>query len=227
MTTTNITSFKSIDKHVFVAYLDPKDTDSGSIFQNLATRNHHRSSFGIVTDARLAKAEKVHVPSIVVYKTSERAEETFTGEWRLKTLEAFVETVSKPLIEDLSRRNEMKYLQAGKSLLYIFAETSAERLYYQTLLQPLAKKYNEYISFVTIDAVEYVHMAPGLGIVTKAFPAAALQNPTFGQVFPYEIGKEIYVEGLEEWILGIVGGKVQPWSGHSDERSKSGSKDEL
>ena len=227
----NMASFKNIDEHVFVAHLTSDDTTSQSLFKSLAARNYHRFSFGLASNVRLAKAENVPIPSIVAYHHSEGGKEFFSGDWQLKTLAEFVERAATPLIGELTRRNELKYLQAGKSLLYLFASTSSERSHYQEILKPLAKKYKDYINFVTIDALEYAHMAPGLGLKEGAVPALALLNPMFGQVFPFQAeqgGKKIDLEVLEEWMLDIVGGKVKPWvdsgAGDADNRSR---KDEL
>jgi protein disulfide-isomerase A1 len=227
----NRASFKIIDEYVFIAYLAPDDTASKSLFESLAARNHHRFSFGLASDVRLAKAENVPVPSIVAYHQSEGGKEILSGDWQLKTLADFVERTTAPLIGELTRRNELKYLQAGKSLLYIFASASSERSHYQDMLKPLAKKYKDYINFVTIDAMEYAHMAPGLGLKDDSFPAVALLNPMFGQVFPFQAeksGKEISLEVLEGWVLDIVGGKVKPWtSSNADGGNEGLRRDEL
>ena len=122
----------------------------------------------------------------------------------------------------------MRYLEAGKSLIYILAVAPSERLQYQSLFKPLAKKYREYINFVTVDAVVYAHMAPGLGLDAGKFPALALQNPMFGQVFPFERSRHISVEEVESWVLKIVGGQVLPWNGASGRDGNQGVvKDEL
>jgi len=74
----------------------------------------------------------------------------------------------------------------------------------------MAKKYQEYLSFVTIDAGEYAHMAPALGLKAGMFPALAVQNPMYGQVFPYDQQRVITAEAVESFILDIVQGRVQP-----------------
>jgi protein disulfide-isomerase A1 len=103
------------------------------------------------------------------------------------------------------------YLKAGKSLVYYFARTEEERNEYRTLLKPLAKKYKEYLSFVTVDAVEYGHMIPTLGLQDGSSPALAVFNPMYGQAFPYDQGRKIKPEAVESFVLDIVQGKVQPY----------------
>ena len=226
---TDVSGFKIIDEHVFIACLNPEDADIKSIYEELAGRNHHRFTFGIVTDTSLATAENIHSLSFLGYHSVGAGQEALTGEWRLRSLEAFVERTTLPLIGELTRRNEMKYLQAGKSLLYILAEKAEERLQFQALFNSLAKKYEEYINFVTVDAVDYTHMPAGLGLGEKMYPALALLNPMCGQVFPLRSGARIDLEGVEGWILDIVGGEVEPWKGlqESDDGDHRDTKDEL
>jgi len=80
-------------------------------------------------------------------------------------------------------------------------------------------KYEEYISFVTIDATEYSHMATGLGLEDGVFPALALHNPPLGQVFPFDQRRVITQESVDNFVLDIVQGNIQPGaSGAGKER---------
>lgn len=112
--------------------------------------------------------------------------------------------------------------QAGKSLVYIFALTERERDGYRLALTTLAKKYQEYLSFVIIDALEYASMAPALGLEAGIFPALAVQNPMLGQVFPFDQRRKITPDAVERFVLDIVQGKTKPagsdrdWMVHDD-----------
>ena len=76
-------------------------------------------------------------------------------------------------------------------------------------------------------------MAPGLGLNSERFPALALQNPIFGQVFPFEEKREISGEAVGEWVLDIVAGRVAPWASQNSVGTgksggqESGMRDEL
>jgi protein disulfide-isomerase A1 len=115
----------------------------------------------------------------------------------------------------------MHILQAGKSLIYIFTLTESERSAYRASLKPLAKKYQEYLNFVTIDAVEYAYMAPMLGLEAGVFPALAVQNPMLGQVFPYDQQRTITAEAVESFILDIVQGRVQSSTGGAERKGSA------
>lgn len=100
--------------------------------------------------------------------------------------------------------------KAGKSLVYIFALTERERDGYRSTFTALAKKYQEYLNFVIIDAVEYASMAPALGLEAGVFPAMAVQNPMLGQVFPFDRKRKITPDAAETFVLDIVQGKTKP-----------------
>jgi protein disulfide-isomerase A1 len=82
-------------------------------------------------------------------------------------------------------------------------------------MRPVAKMYKEYLSFVTVDANEYSDLTVPLGLTPGDFPALAVQNPMYGQVFPYALGAEISPETVGAFVMDIVQGKVKPWDGQS------------
>jgi protein disulfide-isomerase A1 len=221
----NITTFTSIDETVFIAYILAGDEALKSTFTELATRHHDKYTFGIATQT----AASMTLPSIVCHQWREEEEKVFSTQASIDALEKFIEEATAPTIGEFTRRNEMKYmkvrthphsgyrqhtniyLKAGKSLVYYFARTEDERNEYKALLKPLAKKYKEYLSFVTVDAVEYEHMIPALGLQDGSLPALAVFNPMYGQAFPYDQGRKIKPEAVESFVLDIVQGKVQPY----------------
>ena len=106
----SLPSFKYIDEDVFVAYMDPKDTELKSRFTTLAAHNRATFTFGIVSDAALARDEKVTLGCVVRYKVGED-EQTLCGQSRIDILQDFVEKSTAPLIGEMTRRNQLKYLQ--------------------------------------------------------------------------------------------------------------------
>lgn len=99
---------------------------------------------------------------------------------------------------------------------------------YVAFMRPLAKKFAEYLVFVTVDAAEYGDMLPMLGLAMTTHsgggaPALAVQNPAYGQVFPFR-GATISPQTVEQFVMDIVGGKVKPWDGVLEEE-KGGNPD--
>jgi protein disulfide-isomerase A1 len=114
------------------------------------------------------------------------------------------------------------FLQSGKSLVFFFATTSAEREAYVEKMRPVAKIYKEYLSFVTVDANEYADLAVPLGLIPGEFPGLSVQNPMYGQVFPFDSGKEITPETVGGFVMDIVQGRVKPWDGQSRHKGTQG-----
>jgi protein disulfide-isomerase A1 len=77
-------------------------------------------------------------------------------------------------------------------------------------LKPLARKFKEYLNFVTVDTAEYGHMLPALGLKDSGFPALAVFNPMYVQAFPHDQDKEITPQVVESFVMDIIQGKVQP-----------------
>ncbi|KAE8453967.1 hypothetical protein EG329_007743 [Mollisiaceae sp. DMI_Dod_QoI] len=217
----NITTFLSSDETIFIAYTTPEDNHLQSTFAALASRNHDKYAFGIATDMSLANAAGITLPSVVCIKPGEGEQEVLSGEAGIDAMEKFIETATAPTIGEFTRRNEMKYMKAGKSLVYFFAKSEAERDAYKASLKPVAKKFKEYLSFVTVDAEEYGHMLPALGHAKASLPAVSVFNPMYGQVFPFAKGKKITAESVEGFVMDIVQGKVQP-SAPGGEQEKVG-----
>lgn len=106
-------------------------------------------------------------------------------------------------------------LQSGKSLVYFFATSLNEREAFVNEMRPVAKMYKEYLNFVTVDATEYADFAVPLGLTPGTFPALAVQNPMYGQTFPYDSGAGITAESIGAFVMDIVQGRVKPWDGKS------------
>ncbi len=211
-----------------IAYIPDEQRALKSACIELAYRNHDKFTFGIVKDKSLTRTENVQVPSVVVHKSREAEQEVLPGPSGIDVLEKFLETATAPPIGEFTRRNELKYMkaslallsskifqliiqsQAGKSLVYYFAHNPQDLDNYREALKPLAKKFKEYLNFVTVDAVEYGHMLPVLGLKNSGFSALAVFNPMYGQAFPHDQKKEITPQVVESFVMDIVQGKVQP-----------------
>lgn len=79
------------------------------------------------------------------------------------------------------------------------------------IIRPVAKKYKEFLSFVTVDSIEYGAMTNVLGLPADEYPALAVENPARGQIFPFT-EESITPEAVDQFVLDIAGGKVKPWS---------------
>ncbi|KAI1337370.1 ER-resident thioredoxin [Xylariaceae sp. FL0016] len=211
-------TFPSIDETVFLAHVNPRDEHIEAGYKAIASQYRDRASFGAT--------ETSGSSNIVCYNNQDEQQLTISDLTAIETMPNFIQKCLEPLIGEFTRANEMKYLQAGKSLVFYFAGTAREREAFVGMMRPVAKMYNEYLNFVTVDANEYADLAVPLGLVPDSFPALSVQNPMFGQVFPYPTDAKIVPETVGGFVMDIVQGKVKPWDGQVRGR-RQGSHDEL
>ncbi|KAK8108297.1 uncharacterized protein PG998_010310 [Apiospora kogelbergensis] len=205
-----VTAFQGVDEDVVVmAQLHPtRDAHLQTLFAAVAARHWDRASFGTVSS--------ISPGAVVCYNNRDRAGQPPTILQDMTAVDAipnFVEKCMAPLIGEFSRRTEGGLLNSGKSLVYYFAETPAEREAYAAAMRAVARKYEEYLLFVTVDAGEYADMLPMLGLRREVLPAVAVQNPSYGQVFPYDQANELSAARIEQFVTQIASGKVTPWDG--------------
>ncbi|KAK8038493.1 protein disulfide-isomerase [Apiospora rasikravindrae] len=204
-----VTAFQSADDVVVMAQLHPtRDAHLQTLFRAVADRYWDRASFGTIASISPA--------AVVCYSNRDRAGEPpaiLSDMTAVDAIPKFVEKCMAPMIGELTRKTEGKYLQSGKSLVYYFSPYALEREEYVASMRTVARKYEEYLLFVTVDAEEYADMVSMLGLRPEALPAVAVQNPMYGQVFPYDQKKELSPQSIEKFVTQIASGKVKPWDG--------------
>jgi protein disulfide-isomerase A1 len=98
--------------------------------------------------------------------------------------------------------------------VHYFVASEAQRQAYLREMRPLAKKYREYLSFTTIDVAEYADMQASLGLrPSSSGGGLAVQNPSNGDVFPYQGAEAISLPVVEQFLVDIIQGQVKPWKG--------------
>jgi protein disulfide-isomerase A1 len=94
----------------------------------------------------------------------------------------------------------------------------AERDEYVAEMKPLARKYEEYLHFVTTDTGEYPDAAGMMGL-KQGSRGLSVQNPNNGDVYPYTRKERLSVGTVETFLVDIIQGKVQRWrpgTGHDE-----------
>ncbi|KAI0133370.1 hypothetical protein F4776DRAFT_664129 [Hypoxylon sp. NC0597] len=209
-----ITAFQSSDDYAVVARINAQDPHIKTIYNTLASQYRDRLSFG--------SAETQAASAVSCYNNRDGQQFTVSDLSSIDALPKLIESCLTPVIGEFTRASEMKYLQSGKSLVFYFTTTPQERDTYVDLMRSVAKMYKEYLSFVTVDAGEYGDLAAPLGLASV--PGLSVQNPMFGQVFPYPREKNITPEAVGGFLMDIVQGRVKPWDGtiSTDEASRYG-----
>ncbi|KAL8369837.1 hypothetical protein RB595_000265 [Gaeumannomyces hyphopodioides] len=199
----NITSFIGVDDVVLVAQLEPQDRVLEQAFLLLAGRFRDRYSFAVGPPPE-------HARSSVGCFNNREGEQRSSAEFDVVgSLERFVALCAKPVIVELTRRNEMENMQLSKSLVHYFISSDADRGEYLAEMRPLAQKYREYLQFTTIDVNEYPEMLAPLGQAPGASKGLSVFNPSNGDVFPYTGGQALSAAVVEAFLMDIISGKVQ------------------
>ncbi|KAM0276607.1 hypothetical protein ACHAQH_006564 [Verticillium albo-atrum] len=203
-------SFAQGDDVVFMAQIG-SGAENDNIYEryiDLADEYRDRHSFGLRrTDEPTSNIRCFQNLDHQVHITSE-----------LETVEsmgAFLKKCTTLLIPEMTRRNEMEILSSGRSVVYYASPSPADRQAHTDATRPLAQKYGEYLVFVTVDSSAYPEMVAGLGLAGgAAAKGLSVQNPRMGQVFPLP-GSDggFEQEALDQFIVAISEGKVEPWNG--------------
>lgn len=208
-----VQNFAPSDEYVIIARINPQDPHIKTAYEALASQYRDRLSFGLVTP-------KAAATTVSCYNNRDSQQFATSDLSAIDALPKLISDCLEPVIGEFTRASEIKYLQSGKSLVFYFAGASSERDAYVDAMRSVAKMYKEYLLFVTVDANEYGDLAEPLGLRAGKFPALSVQNPMFGQVFPYSGGREIKPEAVGGFLMDIVQGKVKPWDGTMEGEDK-------
>jgi len=210
LTKETIEDFKKQDKVVLVAYFAADDKASNTTFTSVAEKLRDSYLFGASSDAELAKAEGVSLPSVVLYKSFDEGKNVFEEALDADAIENFAKVKSIPLIGEVGPETYAGYMETGIPLAYIFAETEEERTKLATELKDVAEKHRGAVSFATIDAKAFGAHAGNLNLKADQWPAFAIQDTVNNKKFPYDQDSKITADLIGKFIQDYVDGKVEP-----------------
>lgn len=202
--------FKKADKVVVVAYIAADDKTSTETFAAIAQELRNTYPFGSALDVKLAEAEGVTAPAIVVYKSFDEGKNTHSEKFDAEEIKKFIQTAATPLIGEVGPDTYAGYMSAGIPLAYIFAGTQEERDTLSAALKPIAEEFKGKINFATIDSDTYGAHAGNLNLDGEKFPAFAIQETVKNQKFPFDQTKEITHANIAKFVKDFAGGKVEP-----------------
>ncbi|UNI19871.1 Protein disulfide-isomerase [Purpureocillium takamizusanense] len=219
-------AFASSDSVVFIAHLGRGgDSSTATRLSSLADAYRDRYSFGI---AQGSPSD----PSVLrCYNNEDGMQHQGADLDQLGALEALLEVCVEPLIPEMSRRNELKYTQASRSIVYFLSSDTGEREAYVAAMRPLAKRLREYLQFVTVDSGEFPDMSHALGVAANR--GLVVENLHTGQVYPFRAAeRELRAtasaqhriptpDAVEDFITAIAQGQIEPWNGRYDDGEES------
>jgi hypothetical protein len=101
------TEFQKADDVVFVAQINPKDELVAAAYKSIAHRYMDRASFGFM--------ETSEETTVICYKNRDEDQSIVADFTAVDTLDVFVVNCLTPLIEEFSRRNELKYFEVSQT----------------------------------------------------------------------------------------------------------------
>ncbi|KAF2872395.1 thioredoxin-like domain-containing protein [Massariosphaeria phaeospora] len=207
----DISSFKTIDDIVIIAYLRPHQDSLLSVFRSVAARNNENFVFGYSLETQTADNEGLAMPAIVAYRNADGDNKVLNGHFKEGDVESLLENARKSVIGEVTERNLAEYMVPAKLTLYIFTSTSGSATRLRHDLTPLAKKFEKFVIFGVADATEYAPMAKSFGLSNEgetAFPALAIHAPMNDNVFTYRQGQRIEKGVVEDMLTTILQGKA-------------------
>lgn len=104
-----LTSFKSVDEIVIIAYFRPDQEALRETFSSAASKHHGSFVFGYVDDMSTADAEGRAMPSIVAYR-SDGNNKIINGYFNEESIEKLLEMSKVNIIGEFSERVQESYM---------------------------------------------------------------------------------------------------------------------
>ncbi|KAI6282468.1 hypothetical protein MCOR27_003702 [Pyricularia oryzae] len=215
------------DEAVFIAYAPTQE--QRALIQYAAVRYRDEFTFGLVANPALIPGEATESPPIPVV-LCHRSNDAATSRLPLAEdsstpkssddLAAFIEEASRPTIAELTVSTHARSLARGAPIVYIFAQTTAERASLRTSLHRLATGYRDSLTIVTVNPAEFPDLPGKLGLcgaaagdeIVEGRPAGALHQLSKDRVYPYPCGRPVDPRSIQQWGLDVFQGRVKPWT---------------
>ncbi|OJD17808.1 protein disulfide-isomerase domain [Emergomyces pasteurianus Ep9510] len=210
VTADNIEDVKTLDKIVVIGYWSEDDKAANATFTAVAESLRDDYLFGGTTDAKLAAAEDVKQPSIVLFKEFDERKAVFKDKFDEEAITKFVKLASTPLVGEVGPETYAAYMAAGLPLAYIFAETPEEREEFAAMLKPIAEKQKGRINLATIDAKAFGAHSANLNLKAEKFPAFAIHDAANNKKYPFDQEKKITHDDIAQFVQAVLDGKIEP-----------------
>jgi len=143
-------------------------------------------------------------PSLVIFRKFDEPKVTFSGEWNVDALTAFVKASSFPAFGEIGPENYQKYVERDLPFVWAFLDYDAGTDEAVAALAPVAKAFPQF-SFVRLDGVKWASHAKNYG-VGKVLPGIVIEDRVNRKNFLYPEGSAL--SGVREFIQTYVDGKL-------------------
>ncbi|KAF5988994.1 putative protein disulfide-isomerase precursor [Fusarium bulbicola] len=179
LTEENHLDFARSSRVAVVAFLGSEHQPERKKFDAVAERWRTHYSFGNVHG--LEKDSKG--PSIAVYTQEEEDPVHYRGPFTVPDIEAFLRDAAQPLIREYDPIVHEEAMKGEKPLAQIFFSNRDDRAELVKSLAPLAKKYKDQLSFMTVLAPDYPKRCEQMHLSKEIKRGFAIANQQ-GRAYP-------------------------------------------
>ncbi|KAF4500709.1 Heterokaryon incompatibility 6, OR allele [Fusarium agapanthi] len=202
--TENHLDFARSSRVAVVAFLGSEHQPERKTFHAVAERWRAHYSFGNVHS--LEKDSKS--PSITVYTQEEEDPVYYRGPFTVPDIEAFLRDATQPLIREYDPIVHEEAMKDEKPLAQIFFSNRDDRAELVKSLAPLAKKYRDELSFMTVLAPDYPKRCEQMHLSKEIKRGFAIANQQ-GRAYPMS-EKVFNVNRVAKHVAAYLAGSLTP-----------------
>ena len=110
LTSETFEEFKTADQVVVVAFFEAGDKTSNTTFSGVAETLRDDYLFGASNDAKLAEAEGVKFPAVVLYKSFDEGKDIFDDKFDKEAITKFTKASAIPLVGEVGPETYAGYM---------------------------------------------------------------------------------------------------------------------
>jgi len=204
----DIKTFSESDKVVVIGFFESYEGKEYEIFNQVAGKLRDDYTFGVSTDAEIAKELGLDdLPGVLLFKKFDERKNELEGQFDEESLGNFIKVNAIPTMDDIGPQNYQKFTESGLPLAYLFV-TEENRAAVGPQVEVVAKEFKGKVNFVYIDAQQYGGHASNLNLKAGEWPAFSVQFPQENQKFP--LTGAVTTESVRKHVEGVLSGEILP-----------------
>ncbi|KAF5565478.1 disulfide-isomerase precursor [Fusarium phyllophilum] len=204
VTEDNHLGFARSSRVALIAFLGSDNQHERKVFDAVAERWRAHYSFGNLHG--LEKDSKG--PSIALYTQEEENPVYYRGPFTVTDVEAFLRDATRPLIREYDPIVHEEAMKDEKPLAQIFFNDRNDRAEIVKTLSPLAKKYKDQLSFITVLAPDYPKRCEQMHLSKDIKRGFAIANQQ-GRAYPMS-EKVFNANRVAKHVAAYLAGSLTP-----------------
>ncbi|PCD30349.1 hypothetical protein AU210_010031 [Fusarium oxysporum f. sp. radicis-cucumerinum] len=205
----NYDEFLSTDYVSIVAFINDQDEDSIEVYTQVAEKLRGEYAFAITHKSSRANDEGITRPAIMLVSTFDERRSSYEGPFEHESLEMFIQKHGTPLIGELHPEVYASFSETNLPLAQILVPSLTERDHLVDSLYPLARRYANVLTFVTVDTSRYPQRAAMLNLADGIKLGFAIEDVISTEKFPLK-SKPVNSESITTFVKDFVAGKLKP-----------------